>query len=186
MRDLRSGAARGQPTTPRISFRNWNSKPTSFGLPSWLLSMPERVADVRIEVEVVRPGARLLAGIDVHDEDDVVLVARLVAAEHEEVRDVRSRIEGDRAAPRGGSRPGGSRPRPARRARARARRAARPRARRGREQLSPHGASSCLLSVDAPYSPRRRSVRSEPRPRRSRTTVRYGSRVRGTRRTPPK
>jgi hypothetical protein len=74
---------------------------------------PEPIGDVRIEVVVVRAGARLLARIRVHDEDDVALVPRLVAAEHEEVRDVGRGIEGDerRFAMTRGQR--GSRPRPA-------------------------------------------------------------------------
>ena len=55
----------------------------------------ELVEDVRVEVPVVRPCARLLARDDVHDHRDLVRVAGLVAPEHEEVRDVRRRIERD-------------------------------------------------------------------------------------------
>ena len=74
---------------------------------------PEPVGDVRIEVVVIRAGARLLARIGVHDQDDVALVPGLVASEHEEVRNVGWGIEGDErrlAVTRGQS---GSRPRPA-------------------------------------------------------------------------
>ena len=55
----------------------------------------ELVEDVRVEVPVVRPRARLLARDHVHDQRDLVLLAGLVVAEHEEVRDVRGRIECD-------------------------------------------------------------------------------------------
>ena len=55
----------------------------------------ERIAHVRVEQEVVGSGARLLAGDHVHDEHHLVRVARLVAAEHEEIRDIRGRVERD-------------------------------------------------------------------------------------------
>ncbi len=53
----------------------------------------ERVGDARVEVVVVGAGARLRARVDVGDEHDLVLVARLVAPEHEEVADVRRAVQ---------------------------------------------------------------------------------------------
>ena len=64
-------------------------------LPVPVVVDPDRVRDARVEAVVVRPRARLLAGIDVHDQHDPVGLPGLVAAEHEEVADVRCGIERD-------------------------------------------------------------------------------------------
>ena len=55
----------------------------------------EGIADVGIESEVVRARARLAAWKNVHDQDDPVILAGFVAAEHEEVGDVGGRVERD-------------------------------------------------------------------------------------------
>src|SRR5207245_5976527 len=55
----------------------------------------ERIQHVGVEQEVVGPGAGLFTRDHVHDQVDLVRVARLVAAEHEEVGDVSRGVERD-------------------------------------------------------------------------------------------
>jgi hypothetical protein len=72
----------------------------------------EGVGDARVEVVVVRPRTRLFAWDHVHDQVDLVVLTRLGAAEHEEVRDVRGWVVRDQRGLTVARRLGGRRARP--------------------------------------------------------------------------